>query len=142
MHILDTICRSKRLEIARQKEAVPLSELKEILHSQRGLQVKSAMTNANREKISFKQALAHSRSGIIAEFKRKSPAKGWIYPDADVAKVVQSYEAAGAAAISCLTDEPFFGGSFTDFEKARETVRQIPLLRKDFILDEYQIYQS
>ena len=125
MHILDTICHNKRLEIARQKEAIPYP-----------------MTGDVRKKVSFKQALVNSNSGIIAEFKRKSPTKGWINPDADVTKVVQSYEAAGAAAISCLTDEPFFGGSFTDFEKARETVRQIPLLRKDFILDEYQIYQS
>ena len=176
MYILDTICRSKRLEIARQKEAVSLPELKNILSSChpaldagspetrelrvksaqcschpaldsgfpeiRGLQVKPAMANTVREKVSFKQALLRSSSGIIAEFKRKSPAKAWIYPGADVAKVVQSYEVAGAAAISCLTDEPFFGGSLADFEKARETVKQIPLLRKDFILDEYQLYQS
>lgn len=130
MHQLDTICRSKRFEIARQKEAIPLSDMINIMNFQ------------FREKVSFKQALICSDSGIIAEFKRKSPSKGWINPDADVVQIVQSYEAGGAAAISCLTDEPFFGGSFDDFRKAREAINRIPLLRKDFILDEYQLYQS
>jgi len=130
MHILDTICRSKRLEIERQKELSPLSALK------------NSLNNRQRSKVSFKQALAGSKSGIIAEFKRKSPSKGWINQDADVAQVVRSYEIAGAAAISCLTDEPFFGGSFNDFEKARTVIEKIPLLRKEFILDEYQLYQS
>jgi indole-3-glycerol phosphate synthase len=130
MHILDTICRSKRLEIARQKETAPLSDLKNSLKHQ------------TRPKVSFKQALTASETGIIAEFKRKSPSKGWIHPDADVTRIVRSYEDAGAAAISCLTDEPFFGGNYTDFENARKTIERIPLLRKDFILDEYQLYQS
>jgi indole-3-glycerol phosphate synthase len=97
---------------------------------------------ARNDRKSFKQALMDSNSGIIAEFKRKSPSKGWINKDADVTSIVESYEAAGAAAISCLTDEPFFGGSFEDFKKAREVVKRIPLLRKDFILNEYQLFQS
>ena len=130
MHILDTICRSKRLEIARQKEIMPLEDLK------------NSLNDTSRKKVSFKQALSGSASGIIAEFKRKSPSKGWINREADAAQVVRSYEEAGAAAISCLTDEPFFGGGFTDFAKAREVTNRIPLLRKDFILDEYQLYQS
>jgi indole-3-glycerol phosphate synthase len=130
MQILDTICRSKRLEIALQKEATPLSDLKNSLNLK------------SRKKVSFKQALSGSETGIIAEFKRKSPSKGWINQEEDVASIVRSYEEAGAAAISCLTDEPFFGGSFDDFRKAREVIAGIPLLRKDFILDEYQLYQS
>jgi len=130
MNILETICNSKRHEVAAQKETVPLSDITVLLNSQ------------FRKRVSFKRALENSTSGIIAEFKRKSPSKGWIHPDADVTQIVQSYETGGAAAISCLTDEPFFGGSFDDFRKARETVKQIPLLRKDFIIDEYQIYQS
>jgi indole-3-glycerol phosphate synthase len=130
MHQLDKICQSKLNEIARQKEVIPFSDLENILNSQ------------SRKKVSFKQALIHSDSGIIAEFKRKSPSKGWINPEANVTNVVRSYEAAGAAAVSCLTDEPFFGGSFDDFKKAREAISRIPLLRKDFILDEYQLYQS
>jgi len=134
MNILDKICRSKRLEIERQKEAFPLSVIPRL--------TRDPLIEATHCKISFKEALIHSDSGIIAEFKRKSPSKGWIHPEADVTSIVQSYEAAGAAAISCLTDEPFFGGSFEDFRKARDTIDRIPLLRKDFIVDEYQLYQS
>jgi indole-3-glycerol phosphate synthase len=129
-NILETICANKRLEVARQKEAVSIPFLEDMLQYQK------------REKVSFKQALAASDSGVIAEFKRRSPSKGWIHPDADVTDIVQAYEAAGATAISCLTDELFFGGGFRDFKKARAAVRRIPLLRKDFIVDEYQIYQS
>jgi len=164
MNILDEICRNKRLEIERQKACHPALDAGPPEHGglrvkpamtvgdqgiagqacndsgrSRGLRIKSAMT---RDKASFKQSLLHSDSGIIAEFKRKSPSKGWIHPEADVTRIVQSYEAAGAAAVSCLTDEIFFGGSFEDFRKAREAIKRIPLLRKDFILDEYQLYQS
>jgi len=131
MDILDKICRNKRIEIARQKTLNPLKG------------TFSVRTDFSiRKKISFKQALINSDSGIIAEFKRKSPSKGWINQYADVTSIVKSYEASGAAAISCLTDELFFGGSYEDFKKAREVIKQIPLLRKDFILDEYQLYQS
>ncbi|MDR1610843.1 MAG: indole-3-glycerol phosphate synthase TrpC, partial [Candidatus Symbiothrix sp.] len=129
-NILQTICNNKRLEVARQKEAVSIPFLEYMLSFQK------------REKVSFKQALAISGSGIIAEFKRRSPSKGWIHPDADVTSIVQTYEASGATAISCLTDEKFFGGGFEDFKKARAAIRRIPLLRKDFIVDEYQVYQS
>jgi indole-3-glycerol phosphate synthase len=130
MNILDSICANKRLEVARQKEAIPLLYLKNLL------------TVSNRNSISFKQALANSSSGIIAEFKRRSPSKGWIHPDADIEQIVQGYETSGAAAISVLTDEKFFGGNFHDFKIARQQITQIPLLRKDFIIDEYQVYQS
>jgi len=135
MDILDTICRSKRFEIEQKKLRNPIKEILQII---RGLRVKPAMT----KEFSLKEALINSNTGIIAEFKRKSPSKGWINRDADVTHIVKSYEAAGAAAISCLTDEAFFGGSFEDFKKAREVIKRIPLLRKDFILDEYQLYQS
>jgi indole-3-glycerol phosphate synthase len=129
-NILETICARKRLEVERQKEAVSLFYLK------------NELTLPNQPKISFKQSLANSPSGIIAEFKRRSPSKGWIHPHADIETVVNGYENAGAAAISVLTDEPFFGGSFSDFRNARKAVTKIPLLRKDFIVDEYQLYQS
>jgi indole-3-glycerol phosphate synthase len=128
--ILGEICAYKRLEVAQQKEAIPLSQLENIPDFQ---QLKP---------LSFKQALLRSNSGIIAEFKRRSPSKGWIHAGANVENIVKSYEASGAAAISSLTDEQFFGGGFTDFRKARSVIRKIPLLRKDFIVDEYQIYQS
>jgi indole-3-glycerol phosphate synthase len=148
MDILEKICNSKRLEIALQKEAIPLnsSVITDLIRNPMDNQgIPHQVRNDRsfiRKKVSFKQALIESKSGIIAEFKRKSPSKGWINQNADVASIVKSYEASGAAAISCLTDEPFFGGSFADFKKAREVIEQIPLLRKDFILNEYQIFQS
>jgi indole-3-glycerol phosphate synthase len=128
--VLGKICVNKRLEVARQKEAIPLSYLKNLISSQ------------EHKKISFKQSLANSASGIIAEFKRRSPSKGWIHPHAEIETVVSGYEKAGASAISVLTDDQFFGGSFSDFKKARNLLTKIPLLRKDFMVDEYQVYQS
>jgi indole-3-glycerol phosphate synthase len=128
--ILNKICANKRLEVSRQKEAVPLPYLENILSFQCP------------EKISFRQALLDSDTGVIAEFKRRSPSKGWIHPEADVEKIVRGYKAAGATAVSCLTDELFFGGNFSDFKRARIASEGLPLLRKDFIIDEYQIYQS
>ena len=85
---------------------------------------------------SMKQALAASSTGIISEFKRRSPSKGWINEAAQAEEIPASYEAAGAAALSILTDEKFFGGTLRDIRTARPLVH-IPILRKDFIIDEY-----
>jgi indole-3-glycerol phosphate synthase len=90
---------------------------------------------------SFSQSIIDSPTGIIAEFKRRSPSKGDIHPMADVETVVSGYERAGAACCSVLTDTRFFGGSLIDFGVARYAA-DLPLLRKDFIIDEYQIFQS
>lgn len=90
---------------------------------------------------SFSKALSLSEStGIITEFKRKSPSLGWLNENANVVSVSQGYAKNGASAISILTDEKFFGGSLSDLGKAR--VNNIPLLRKDFIIDEYQVIES
>ena len=96
---------------------------------------------AYREPFSFKASLQASSTGIIAEFKRKSPSKGWIQADAVASEVVAAYQLAGAAAVSVLTDAPNFGGSGADLIAVRALAR-VPLLRKDFIVDPLQVYQS
>ena len=92
-------------------------------------------------KRSLSQALAQDDFGIIAEFKRKSPSKGWIKEDGKPEVIPPSYEKAGAAALSILTDEKYFGGSMDFVRKARPLVN-LPILRKDFIIDEYQLFQA
>src|SRR6476646_8971859 len=82
-----------------------------------------------------------SRPNIIAEFKRRSPSKGKINADAEPETVAQLYESGGAAAISVLTEEDYFEGSLHDLRRVRLTT-SLPILRKDFILDEYQVYES
>jgi indole-3-glycerol phosphate synthase len=96
----------------------------------------------NRQCLSLAERLkTGSGTGIIAEFKRKSPSKGIINATANVEKVTRDYERYGAAAISVLTEDHFFGGSSEDLMAARDTVN-IPLLRKDFIIDEYQLLEA
>ena len=82
-----------------------------------------------------------AKSGIIAEFKRKSPSKGLINGEADVLEVTKSYENFGASGISVLTDSDFFGGNVQDVLTIRNEIK-IPLLRKDFMIDEYQFYEA
>ena len=129
-NILQEIITNKRLEVERLKEVIPESFLRDRLSFE------------TREIISMKKAIRNSRSGIIAEFKRRSPSKGYIHENAEVDQIVKGYEDNGASAISCLTDTKFFGGGIDDFRKARKTLDRTPLLRKEFIIDEYQIYQS
>ena len=129
MNILDKIVAAKRLEVAERKTATPLSNL---------------IQNPNMKEPphSLRRALRREGStGIIAEHKRKSPSLGWIREHSDVRAVVEGYAAAGAAALSVLTDAAFFGGSTSDLIAARRTVG-IPILRKDFIIDEYQIFEA
>ena len=99
------------------------------------------MMAAGVTKRSLSQALAEDDFGIIAEFKRKSPSKGWIKEDGKPEVIPPSYEKAGAAALSILTDEKYFGGSLDFIKKARPLVN-LPILRKDFIIDEYQLFQA
>jgi len=131
--ILNKIVAHKRIEVDQQKQVV----LPETLHKR----VDSCLLNDDTKPLSMYDALIKSKSGIIAEFKRRSPSKGWIHPDADIDQVVISYERGGASAISILTDEEFFGGQMRYVSKVRPSVT-IPILRKDFIIDEYQVFQS
>lgn len=128
--ILQTIIANKRIEVERQKAAVSLQTLL-------GL----GSDRLERNTLSMRKALAVSPSGIIAEFKRKSPSKGWLHRGADVTDIVPAYEKGGAAACSILTDSVFFGGSLGDLQRARKQVG-LPLLRKDFIIDTYQLFQA
>lgn len=93
------------------------------------------------EPVSMSRALIDSPTGIIAEFKRRSPSKGEIHPLALPVDIISAYQAAGAAACSVLTDTVYFGGSLNDLAVARQ-VADIPLLRKDFIVSEYQIDEA
>jgi len=130
MDILETITSHKRREVALQKEALPLDMLLNLSEQRFDTPTRS-----------MRDSLAASKSGVIAEFKRRSPSKGWLFPGAKVEDVVPAYERGGASACSILTDSEFFGGSFTDLKRARGAV-QLPLLRKDFIIDEYQVFQA
>ena len=94
-----------------------------------------------RPALDFREAILRSGLTLIAEFKRASPSKGDIFPDADPETVVRGYETGGARAISVLTDEKYFGGSDTDLQAVRQAV-DLPVLRKDFVVDSYQIHEA
>ena len=129
MNILDTIIEKKREEVVFRKKVKGLEEIKNT-------------TLYSRESFSLVNSLKNSNStGIIAEFKRKSPSKGNINVHADVVQVAISYQEAGAAAISVLTDESFFGGSDNDLISVRPHLH-IPILRKEFIIDPYQVHEA
>jgi indole-3-glycerol phosphate synthase len=128
MNILDTIIAQKKIEVANRKKSIDIKNLEE-------------QPFYKREPLSLKQFLLNNhKTGIIAEFKRKSPSKGIINATADVVEVTTAYTANGAACLSVLTDSDFFGGSTEDLLKAR--VNNIPILRKDFVIDEYQIVEA
>jgi len=128
MSILDDIISFKRQEVEKSKKDVGLDELEK-------------REFFSREIISLKQSLLdEARTGIIAEFKRRSPSKGIINNAADVNKVTTAYVQGGASALSILTDEYFFGGSESDLLRAR--IHEIPILRKDFIVEKYQLVES
>jgi indole-3-glycerol phosphate synthase len=129
--ILEEIIASKRLEIAERSVQAPLMSLES----------KAYYLSTTHPHRSMRHALTESPIGIIAEFKRKSPSKGWLHPDADVKSILPDYEQGGASACSILTDAPFFGGTPHDLIEGRSRIK-LPILRKDFIIDEYQIYES
>ena len=126
--ILQEIIAAKRIAVEQLKRTADRSALERKI-------------DENRSHRSMREALAASTSGIIAEFKRRSPSKGWINREADVRTVASDYQANGAAALSILTDTPYFGGSAEDLIAARPQI-DIPILRKDFTIDEFQLYES
>jgi indole-3-glycerol phosphate synthase len=129
MNILDKIVLNKRAEVASAKKDTSIKELE-------------SSVLFDRTTYSFKEFLtAPDRTGIIAEFKRRSPSKGIINDQAGVEAVTTAYAAAGASALSVLTDKDFFMGTKTDLYKARQ-VNQIPILRKDFMIDEFQVIEA
>ena len=127
--VLEKIVAHKRIEVEKQKKRRSINEICQLLEK-KSVEVRS-----------LKSALENSDSGIIAEFKRRSPSKGWINQLADVETITKSYELSGAAALSVLTDEKYFGGTLADLQTATKNVK-IPVMRKEFIVDEYQILQA
>jgi indole-3-glycerol phosphate synthase len=129
MNILDKIIESKKIALKQKKDWYGIKKLEASPYFER--ECESLVKRLN----------SGDTTGIIAEFKRRSPSKGIINDKATIEEVISAYEKNGAAGISVLTDEEYFGGSNDDLMKARETV-DIPLLRKDFIIDEYQVVET
>ncbi|MEP7279185.1 MAG: indole-3-glycerol phosphate synthase TrpC [Bacteroidota bacterium] len=128
MNILDTIIEHKKGELMLRKNRAPTALLeKSSFFARQTLSLRDSLLNKD-------------RNGIIAEFKRRSPSKGIINATAGVVAVTTAYTNGGASGISVLTDGAFFGGSTEDLEQAR--VNEIPILRKDFIIDEYQVLEA
>lgn len=129
MNILEKIIEHKRGQVADRKVASPVKTLEKAAHFER-------QTLSLTEYITRKD-----KTGIIAEFKRRSPSKGVINANADIVETTSAYTAAGASGLSVLTDEKFFGGASADLSAARQH-NSIPILRKDFTIDEYQIVEA
>ena len=128
MSVLNRILKTKQEEVTERKNRISERDLMSTLL-------------AGRQRLSMRKALEESATGIIAEFKRKSPSGGFIHEAAGVQEVVGGYVRNGAAACSVLTDTDYFGGSLLDLAMARR-VSDIPLLRKDFIVDFYQLAEA
>lgn len=126
--ILDEICEHKKIEVAAAMARRPLAQVKEW--------AKDAPKPRD-----FRHALRGDRIRLIAEVKRASPSRGTLLQGMEVAKLASIYEECGAAAISVLTDEKFFRGSMDDLIAVRRTVK-LPCLRKEFIIEPYQIYEA
>jgi indole-3-glycerol phosphate synthase len=126
--ILDEIVETKRREVAQRKETIPLRALEKVV---------SKMSPTR----DFQKAIGTGECAIIAEVKRRSPSRGLLRADFDPVRIALEYESHGAAAVSVLTDEIFFGGSAADLTAVKDAVI-LPLLRKEFIIDPYQVYET
>lgn len=132
MNFLEAIINQKRVVVDAAKRKVPLGKL-------------IAAVNGTVPRNDFKNAITRKNSEhvkVIAEIKRASPSKGTIAENVDPIQLVRDYKIGGASAVSILTEENFFKGSLLDLQNVRNMVLDVPLLRKDFIIDEYQIYES
>lgn len=128
MNILDKIVRDKRVEVTLKKSLIPIKQLENSVLFER-------------KTISLVQNLRNCTTGIIAEYKRRSPSKSIINNSLNVQDVAKGYENAGVCGISVLTNGKYFGGSLDDLLLARAS-SNLPLLRKEFIIDEYQIIEA
>jgi indole-3-glycerol phosphate synthase len=128
MSKLDELVSASREAAQLRREDLPVEQLQRELGTRTGYRP-------------FKEALIQPRLSLIAEFKRRSPSGGEISANADVAETVAAYERGGAAAVSVLTEERYFGGTLDDLKLAREAA-SLPTLRKDFIVDTYQLYEA
>ena len=131
MDILEEIVAHKRVEVERFKAELSEREIHRRVEPLLDFSVAS-----------MSQALTNSDSGIIAEFKRKSPSKGWIKEDGRADIIPLSYQQNGASALSILADEKYFGGSDEFIKMARHAGVNIPILYKNFVIDEYQLFQA
>lgn len=131
-HVLDRILDAKRREVEEAKAKVPMTQI------ERSAREASPPRGFER---SLRARIAEGRPAVIAEIKRASPSKGAIRADLDPARIAASYETHGAACISVLTDRQFFRGSREDLEAARGACG-LPVLRKDFVIDPYQVHES
>ena len=122
MSFLSEIVERKRQRVEEAKRRVPLDAPERKSHR-------------------FRDALLRDGVNIIAEFKRRSPSKGVIRADADLKQIVSAYQTGGAVGISVLTEEDYFSGSLDDLRSVKQFV-ELPVLRKDFVVDEYQVYES
>src|SRR6187397_564732 len=128
MGMIEELAEAARTGVERRRAEVPLEELERRLSDRP-------------EQRPFGEALVRPGLSLIAEFKRSSPSAGEIRPGAGVGEIVRAYEDGGAAAISVLTEEGSFGGSLADLREARAAT-DLPILRKDFIVEPYQLYEA
>lgn len=128
MNVLERIVDATRHDVRARQERVSLRDLE-------------ARLQARGDDRPFSEALTRPGVSVIAEHKRRSPSAGDIRPGSSVTDVVTAYERGGASALSILTEPEFFGGSLDDLTEARQAVR-LPILRKDFIVDVYQVYEA
>jgi indole-3-glycerol phosphate synthase len=132
MDILSQIIETRKVRVASAKRLRPLAELRGEAMGVREMSARHALRDALTQ---------NERINIIAEFKRRSPSKGEIRRNADPVAIAKTYHLGGAVAVSVLTEEDYFAGSLDDLRAVRQAI-PLPILRKDFIFDEYQVYES